>query len=127
MLVKIHGSVDDATNLVMTRSDYARLRRLGAHVLEVLQALFLTKTALFVGYGFGDPDVQLLLENVMGARGEVAAHYLLTSKAIPEYVKDTYEYCFGTTVIGFADGDFAEMTRMIELLGEAVEARRLGP
>ena len=79
MLVKIHGSVDDATNLVMTRSDYARLRRLGAHVLEVLQALFLTKTALFVGYGFGDPDVQLLLENVMGARGEVAAHYLLTS------------------------------------------------
>lgn len=125
VIVKVHGSVDDGSKLVLTRSDYARLRRTGAEVLEVLQALFLTRTALFVGYSMGDPDIQLLLENVLGARGAVAAHYLLGSKALPEYQRETYEFCYGTTVVSYADGDFAEMRKMVALLGAEVEARRV--
>lgn len=123
-ILKIHGSVDESTKIVLTRSDYSRLRRDGAHCLEVLQALFLTKTALFVGYGFGDPDIQLLLENVMGGRGDVAAHYLLASKAIPDHQTMVYEFCFGTTVIRYAAGDYGEADQMLGLLANAVQSRR---
>jgi hypothetical protein len=124
VLVKVHGSVDSSSKIVLTRSDYARLRREGSEVLEVLQALFLTKTALFVGYSFSDPDIHLLLENVLGARGDVPAHYLLTSNRIPAHQREIYKYCYGTDAVTFAQSNFAEMQRMLELLGEAVEARR---
>lgn len=124
VLVKVHGSVDSTSEIVLTRSDYTRLRREGAQALEVLQALFLTKTALFVGYSFSDPDIQLLLENILGARGDIAAHYLLTSKAVPAYQKELYQYCYGTSIVAYSDGDYAEMGRMLELLLAQVEANR---
>lgn len=123
-IVKVHGSIDDGSKIILTRSDYARLRREGAEVLEVLQALFLTRTALFLGYSMGDPDIQLLLENVLGARGQVAAHYLLSSKALPEFQRDVFEYCYGTTLVPFADGDYAEMAHMVALLGTEVQSQR---
>jgi hypothetical protein len=123
VLVKVHGSVDSASKIVLTRSDYTRLRREGAHALEVLQALFLTKTALFVGYGFSDPDIHLLLENVLGARGDVAAHYLLTG-TVPEYQREVYQFSYGTAAVTYAQGGYAEMQRMLELLSMQVEARR---
>ena len=123
-IVKVHGSIDDGPKIILTRSDYARLRREGAEVLEVLQALFLTRTALFVGYSMGDPDMQLLLENVLGARGQVSADYLLGSKALPEYQRDVFDFCYGTTLVSFADGDYAEMARMVELLGIEAQTQR---
>lgn len=125
VLVKVHGSVDSASEIVLTRSDYTRLRREGAHALEVLQALFLTKTALFVGYSFSDPDIQLLLENILGARGDIAAHYLLTSKSVPQYQRQLYQFCYGTATVNYADGDYVEMGRMLELLRAQVEANRV--
>jgi hypothetical protein len=123
VLVKVHGSVDSASKIVLTRSDYTRLRREGAHALEVLQALFLTRMALFVGYGFNDPDIHLLLENVLGARGDVPAHYLLTG-VIPAYQREAYQFSYGTAAVTYAQGDYAEMQRMLELLSLEVEAQR---
>ncbi len=124
VLIKIHGSVDSAREIVLTRSDYTRLRRQGAQVLEVLQSLFLTKTALFVGYSFSDPDIHLLLENVLGARGDVQAHYLLTSGSVPLHLREIYQYCYGTAAVTYSSGDYMEMRRMLELLGQQVAARR---
>ncbi len=122
VIVKIHGSVNNANDIVLTRTDYSRLRRHGSEVLDILQALFLTKTALFVGYSLSDPDIQLLMENVLGARDEASAHYLLGSKKYKEYQKAIFKFCYGTDVIGFSHGDYAEMTRMLELLAETVES-----
>jgi hypothetical protein len=123
VLVKVHGGVDSPTKIVLTRSDYTRLRRDGARALEVLQALFLTRTALFVGYGFSDPDIHLLLENVLGGRGEVPAHYLLTG-VIPTYQRDSYHFSYGTAAVTYRQGDYAEMQRMLELFNSRVLGQR---
>lgn len=124
VLIKVHGSVDSAEELILTRSDYSKLRREGAQVLEVVEALFLTRTALFVGYSFNDPDIHLILENILGARDSVPAHYLLTSSSTPEYVKQNYAYSYGTATIPFTKSDYLEMNRMIALLASVVESRR---
>jgi hypothetical protein len=79
----IHGTVDKVDEIVLSRTDYSRLRLHGAQALEVLEALLLTRTALLVGYGLRDPDVQLLFENVFGARDETPAHYILTPDNVP--------------------------------------------
>jgi hypothetical protein len=76
------------------------------------------------GCSFSDPDIQLLLENILGARGDIAAHYLLTSKAMPQYQKDLYQYCYGTAIVTYSDGDYAEMRRMLELLLVQVDSKR---
>jgi hypothetical protein len=124
LLIKIHGTVDHSQDLILTRSDYTRLRREGAHALEVVQALLLTRPALFIGYSFSDPDVHLILENILGATGSVPSHYLLTGDSIPQHVREIYGYCYGTSVVSFTSGDFGEMNRMLELLAEAVEIRK---
>lgn len=124
VLLKIHGSVDSSSALILTRSDYTRLRREGAQALAVLQALLMTRTALFLGYSFSDPDIQLLLENVMGIYGDTASHYLLTSDGIPKHLREVYEGSYGTNVITFRDGDFDEMKRMLVLLADAVDIER---
>lgn len=127
VLVKIHGTVDKPPDVILTRSDYSRLRRDGARALATLQALFLTKPALFVGYGFSDPDIHLVLENVLGATDDPTSHYLLTSSSIPDHVRSVYRYAYGTSVIGYAHNDFAEMERMLHLLADAADMKRTGP
>jgi len=124
VLVKIHGGVDHSPQLILTRSDYSRLRREGARALEALQALLLTRMVLFVGYSFSDPDIHLLLENVLGATGDPPSHYILTGSGTPTHVREVYRYSYGTSLIEFKAGDYAEMHRMLELLADEVELRR---
>lgn len=124
LILKIHGSADRKKGMVLTRSDYMRLRREATTALEVLQALLLTRTTLFVGYSFSDPDIQLLLENAVGARGGPAAHYLLTSDSTPTHQREVLKHSYGTTLVTYKGADYAEMARMLELLADAVEAVR---
>jgi len=35
-----------------------------------------------------------------------------------------YKYCFGTGVVGYADGDYEEMARMISLLADRANQHR---
>jgi hypothetical protein len=122
ILFKVHGSVDRQQKLILTRSDYSSIRRDGARSLEVLQALLLTKTSLFVGYSLTDPDIQLLLENNFGARGDHGAHYLLCGKGMPAYQKAVLDSSYGTMPVFHAANDFAEAERMVTLLGAMAAA-----
>jgi hypothetical protein len=118
VLVKIHGSVDAQQKLILTRSDYSSARRDGARSLEVFQALLLTKTSLFIGYSLSDPDIQLLLENNFGSRGDRGAHYLLCERGMQSYQRAVMESSYGTMPIFHAPGDFDEAERMVELLAQ---------
>lgn len=125
VIVKLHGSVDEPQNIILSRSDYARVRRDGRHVLDVVQALFTVYPALFVGYSFSDPDIQLLLENVVqSSTNTTASHYLLTSDDVPTYLKRLYGSCYSTSIIPYSQGDYAEMERMLALLAQRVMATR---
>lgn len=77
VILKIHGTRNEPQDLILTRLDFTRLRRKGARSLAILEALFMTRTVLFLGYSLGDPDLQLILENQFGASGESAGHYML--------------------------------------------------
>jgi hypothetical protein len=122
VLLKIHGSVDSQQNLILTRSDYSAIRREGARSLEVFQALLLTKTSLFVDYSLSDPDIQLLLENNFGSRGDHGAHYLLCPKGMPSYQKAVMDSSYGIAPVFHAPNDFAEAEQMIALLAQMAAA-----
>jgi len=123
-LLKIHGSVDAIEDIVLTRTDYTRLRLTGAHALGVLQALFLTRTALLVGYSLGDPDIQLLFENVLGGRNEAPAHYMLASDDMPGYEQDVLQYSYGVTPVKYAAGSYDDALKALVELADLVQGSK---
>lgn len=121
-LLKIHGSVDHIEDTILTRTDFTRLRLHGVHALSVLQALFLTRTVLLLGYSLGDPDIQLLFENVLGGRNESPAHYMLTQDSLPDYERDVLRFSYGVTPITYTAGQHHEGLSTLQALADLVQS-----
>jgi len=62
-VIKVHGSVTDPGNVILSRGGYYAARRDNASFFRVCEAAMMLNTILFVGYSFSDPDIQLILEN----------------------------------------------------------------
>lgn len=119
VLLKLHGTMDAASSTILTRTDFARLRRDGSHALETLGALLLTRTVLFLGYSLDDPDLRLLLENLFGAQGQQPGHYLLTSDTVEDADREVFKSVYGVELLTY-HGDHFTATR--ESLAELVLA-----
>jgi hypothetical protein len=130
VVLKLHGTTDDPHGLVLTRLDFANLRQTGGQALTVVEALTLTRTVLFLGYGLDDPDLHLILENQMRASGSAPGHYLLAhARSVTDARRGVMANAFGVEVIRYS-GDYADgfVTALGELGAqvEAVRAERVG-
>ena len=76
-VIKVHGTIDSPENTIFTRSDYAVARIRYAHFYQILDALFLTYTFIFLGASMRDPDIQLLLENQAYRFAGSRPHYIV--------------------------------------------------
>ncbi|UZD69315.1 SIR2 family protein [Brucella sp. JSBI001] len=61
-VVKVHGNLASPASLIFTQEDYARARIKHSLFYSAFDAALLTHTFLFIGCGYGDPDINLLLE-----------------------------------------------------------------
>lgn len=77
IIIKAHGSIDDISKMVFTRAEYHRAKLEHSRFYEVLKAIFLTHTAVFIGCSMDDPDVLLLLEDVKITASAERPHYVL--------------------------------------------------
>ena len=126
VLVKLHGSTDAMQRIVLTRTDYARVRREGRPVYEVLEALSLTSTILFVGYSMDDPDIQLVLQAV-GAPGlSPEAHFMLGPEPASPARAPVFKESFGVSLLPYPQGEHAKVGEAIVELGNLVLATRAG-
>jgi hypothetical protein len=87
LVIKAHGCVSDATKIVLSRSSYYRAKRDFPGFYQLLDALFLTHTLLFVGASLTDPDIQLVLENANLSVPSAHPHYALVEKTRHESIK----------------------------------------
>lgn len=69
-LLKLHGSVEDPTKLVLTRSDYLNMPRNRGALMGLVQGLLLTRHMLYVGYSLSDEDFHELVHEVRAAVGD---------------------------------------------------------
>jgi hypothetical protein len=79
VILKIHGTIDNTTKIIFSRSDYAKARSQHRDFYEILNALGLTHTFLFIGCGANDPDIRLLLEDAFFKHNAVKPHYMVMS------------------------------------------------
>jgi len=81
LVLKIHGSVDTPNELTFTRASYAQARHKYKAMYEVLDALLITHTFLFLGCGTNDPDIRLLLEDYRQRFHHAGTHYFVLPKS----------------------------------------------
>lgn len=63
ILVKMHGCAKYPNDIVLSRSDYFRLRKKHGAFFDLVAAIYKLNTVLFIGCGIEDPDINLILEN----------------------------------------------------------------
>ncbi|MDA7965471.1 SIR2 family protein [Ruegeria sp.] len=83
-LVKVHGALNTPQSLIFTQKDYAHARIKHAQFYQAFDACLLTHSFLFVGAGYSDPDINLVLENQNFGFPHSRPHYFLTSSDLPD-------------------------------------------
>ena len=76
VLYKMHGDYKQADQCVLTKDDYEIYDRTRRVFTTTLQAHLITKTFLFVGFSFDDPNLNYILSRIRLLLGEnVRPHY----------------------------------------------------
>jgi hypothetical protein len=126
VILKMHGTVDTVGKCILTRVDYAKARNLYRSFYEVLFGLFITNSILFIGCGFSDPDVRLLLEDSRFRFASGSPHYFVVPKTECQGpYKDVLEKSLNIKVISFSKHNgYAALTNGLSALRRMVEDRR---
>jgi hypothetical protein len=126
LVLKIHGSIDSPHRMIFTRSEYAKARSEHRLFYQVLDALAMTHTFLFLGCGVSDPDVALLLEDAFFRHPLSRSHILVIPRGVlhPDVIRIVEETMNLKVILYGATNNHAELTDSIEELGNLVETCR---
>lgn len=80
LIVKAHGCVNNTDALILTRSDYFKIKKEHWQFYNVLDSLLTVNTVVFLGCSMTDPDIQLVLENTNIAASSDHTHYAVLPK-----------------------------------------------
>lgn len=80
LIIKAHGSIDEISNMIFTRSEYHKAKRDHSQFYEIIKAVFLTNTVVFIGCSLSDPDLLLILEEVRITGSSDRPHYAVIKK-----------------------------------------------
>jgi len=120
LIIKAHGCVSNQKKAVLARSDYFTARRDHPGFFSVLDALFCTNTLLFLGYGLGDPDIHLVLENVAIKTPSVCPHYALIQKGSHPALKAAMAKAFNIDFLEHEKDRFDEVESALKDLAASV-------
>jgi len=123
-ILKVHGSFSNPERVVLSLADYFRARRDYPHFYNLLDALFLSNTLIFVGCGINDPDVNLLLENANISARSTHPHYALVEDVRHSAIKQAYQETYNLRLLEYPIGEHQEVINALEDLGAKVEEYR---
>lgn len=127
LLLKTHGSANDPQNIIFTRRDYAEARTKHVLFYEIIKALALTHTFLFLGCGTDDPDIRMLFEDIQFAHGRMPYHYMtLPNGEVHDDLLDIASKSMRIKFLPYSpDNGHSELTESLRLLVEKVEEHRI--
>ncbi|MDM5251014.1 SIR2 family protein [Lysinibacillus sp. G4S2] len=103
LIIKAHGTIDDVNNIIFTDNEFFMARRENIDFYNVLKALFLTHTVVFLGYSLNDPDINLQLELTNRTKVESNPHYIFMSKGVDEELKKQWKECYNVNIFEYGD------------------------
>lgn len=126
-IIKLHGTVDAPQDMIFTREDYAKARTRYRESYQVMSALILTHTFVFLGCGLADPDAALLLEDYAFGHQQGRHHYLVTGKGAfsRKEIRSVFERTRNIRFLEYDAKDYhKELTESLEDLAKQVAAER---
>ena len=125
VVIKTHGSVDSHKQMIFGRKDYAKARVEHSLFYDVLKALILTHTFLFIGCGIDDPDIRLVLEDInFGAVGSRAHYFVAAAGAINQDMKNVLLDTMNLRVVEYdyvaESNDHSDLTNSLKELATSL-------
>lgn len=126
VILKVHGTITSPDRLIFSRKDYSKARTESRNFYQVLDALSITHTFIFIGCGPNDPDVRLLLEDYNYRFRFNKKHFIISPKnATDKHVLSILEDTMSLRTIEYdSRNNHIELTESLETLVSIVETRR---
>ncbi|WP_318496513.1 SIR2 family protein [Photobacterium leiognathi] len=78
LIIKAHGCINEPEKMIFTRYEYHNAKQKHTQFYDILKALFITHTCIFIGCGMEDPDILLTLEDVKISSSNTFPHYFIS-------------------------------------------------
>jgi len=126
LILKIHGSIDSPDRMVFTRTEYAKARSDHRTFYQILDALVMTHTFLFLGCGVNDPDLKLLLEDALFRHPMSRKHVMvMPRRELHDEVMKIVEDTMNLKILTYSTANnFQELNDSIAALAQSVEIKR---
>lgn len=124
LIIKAHGSIDDISNMIFTRSQYHMAKRNHSQFYEIIKAIFLTNTVVFIGCSLTDPDVLLILEEVKISSSSERPHYaIIKKKSMNTLELSDWQNTFNISALEYGPSYENLLTDLNNLLGQVENER----
>lgn len=95
IVYKMHGDVDSPNDAVISKDDYERYSEKNSLFVTALRGDLVSKTFLFVGFGFEDPNLESILGKIKNLLGErTRDHYCIQKNVLEQDYKNQEEYSY---------------------------------
>lgn len=119
ILLKFHGCAQHPRDIIISRSDYFKLRDKYSVSFDILTSLYKINSVVFIGCGIEDPDINLLLENVRLQAGESSPSYALVgSLSYAAKIKETIKSQYNIELILYPQADVNDHSKFETVLSE---------
>lgn len=123
-LLKLHGSVDNPSEMVLTRSDYLDMPRNRGALMGLVQGLLLTRHMLYIGYSLSDEDFHELVHEVRTAVGQHGQRATMIALSADQTQRDLWEDDLDIVTMGLDPSQQAEYSseggRQVEIFLDLV-------
>ena len=93
IVYKFHGDISQPQNAVLTKDDYEMFSYTHKLFITALQGDLISKTFLYIGYSFNDPNLESILSNIRVLIGENKRdHYCIMRSVQRNQFKSNEEY-----------------------------------
>lgn len=128
LIIKAHGTIDEPTRMVFTKSEYHEAKKKHGHFYNILQAIFLTHTCVFIGCSLEDPDVLLVLEDVRITASSLRPHYALVREGTNNiYALQDWQKAYNIKALEYGPGHDDLIVDLNSLAAQVEGARATNP
>ncbi|EZS39162.1 hypothetical protein W591_02177 [Staphylococcus aureus VET0332R] len=92
---KMHGDIDSIDKIILTRDDYEKYNLTHPKFREILEGDLLSKTFLFIGFSFTDPNISYILSRIrLVLEDNTRPHYCILKEVEEKEYDNTEEFMY---------------------------------
>ena len=125
IILKLHGCITEPSRIVLDRKSYFNAKAENPDLYDIVTALSMVNTILFLGYSMNDPDMQLVLESVNSNSKTDHRHFAFVPKFEHPSLRDAQKHAFNIEFIEYPAGQHQTFPKALKELRDAVQSVRV--